>query len=270
MEYGSGFWRKVIMRHNNFKLFDTRIDAIQIPQVLQEMEKWIGEKNFGNYICISNMNDIAYGYKDEQIKKATNAASLSVPDGMSLVFLARLKGFDIKERVYGADLMQGFFKMAVQKGYRNYFYGGSEEALKGLTANVKKQFPQLKIAGFYSPPFRPLDKKEKGEIIDKINEVSPDVLWVGLGCPKQQLWMSEHRGRLKVPVMVGVGAAFDFLSGNKKQAPKWMRNNGLEWLFRLVKEPKRLWKRYLIGNTIFVWLVLKELGKKLVGHSKPR
>ncbi len=239
-----------------------KINIIQIPQVLQKMEKWIGERNFGNYICISNMNDIAYSYRNKKIKEATNAASLSVPDGMSLVFLARLKEFKIKERVYGADLMQDFFKVAAQKGYSSYFYGGTNEALKKLIANIKKQFPQLKIAGFYSPPFRELNEKEKEKNIAKINKISPDVLWVGLGCPKQQLWMFEHKHKLKVPAMVGVGAAFDFLSGNKPQAPKWMRNSGLEWLFRLIKEPKRLWKRYLIGNSLFIFLVLKEMLRK--------
>ena len=251
----------------SFKLLNTRIDAIQIPQVLQKMEKWIGERNFGNYICISNMNDIAYSYRNKKIKEATNAASLSVPDGMSLVFLARLKGFDIKERVYGADLMQGFFKIAEQKGYNNYFYGGTEEALKRLIANIKKQFPQLKIAGFYSPPFRKLNKKEKEEIVAKINKISPDVLWVGLGCPKQQLWMFEHKDKLKVSAMVGVGAAFDFLSNNKQQAPEWMRSNGLEWLFRLIKEPRRLWKRYLIGNSLFIFLLAKEMLAKIGGRD---
>jgi len=185
-----------------------------------------------------------------------------------LVFLARLKGFDIKERVYGADLMQGFFKIAEQRGYRSYFYGATEETLRKLITNLGKQFPEMKIAGFYSPPFRSLNKQEKEEVINNINKTSPDVLWVGLGCPKQQLWMSEHKDRLKVPVMVGVGAAFDFLSGNKEQAPQWMQDNGLEWLFRLVKEPRRLWKRYLIGNSLFIFLVLKEILNKIGGRNE--
>lgn len=238
-----------------------KVNIVQIPEVVKIMEEWIENKNFRNYIIVSNANDVVVSRKNIKVREAVVNSSLSVPDGFSLVLLARMYGYPLKERVYGPDLMLEFLKATEGKGYLHFFYGSTDNVLKQLVTNLKKKFPKLNVSGSYSPPFRELSSEEDEEVVDMINEASTDVLWVGLGCPKQQLWMYEHKDRLKVPVMVGVGAAFDFLSETKKQAPKWMRNSGLEWLFRLVTEPRRLWKRYLIGNTIFIWLSLKELIK---------
>ena len=240
-------------------VLNTRIDITDIGFVISKMQEWIRNKAFGNYICISNMNDIVHSDKDINVSKATNAAALSVPDGMSLVFLARLKGFNIKKRIYGPDLMRDFLVVSNKRGYRNFFYGSTESTLKSLVCSLKEKFPSLTVAGTYSPPFGLLSKEEEGSIVNMINNSEVDVLWVGLGCPKQQLWMYRYKDRLRVPVMVGVGAAFDFLSGQKPQAPIWMQNSGLEWFFRLLKEPKRLWKRYLLGNLAFLYLAIKSL-----------
>jgi len=182
-----------------------------------------------------------------------------VPDGISLVVLAKIYNYHLKKRVYGPDLMLEFLKKADFKGYSNFFYGSAKEVLNLLIKNFKIKFPSLNIVGVYSPPFRELTVDEDREIVDMINRASPDVLWVSLGCSKQQLWMYEHKDKLNVPVMVGVGAAFDFLSGVKPQAPRWMRDNGFEWLFRLFTEPKRLWRRYLINGPLFVYFVAQEL-----------
>lgn len=235
-----------------------RVDPVQTPQVIESMETWIKNRNFGNYIVISNANDAAASRRDKKVKEAVNQSSLSVPDGFSLVLLARLNGYPLKRRVYGPDLMDDFFKISQSKGYSHFFYGSTEGILSKFKSELRIKFPGLKISGFYSPPFSQLNQEEDQEIIDRINKASPDVLWVGLGCPKQQLWMYEHKDKLKVPVMVGVGAAFDFLAKTKPQAPSWMRDHGLEWLFRLITEPKRLWKRYLLGNTMFLWFFGKE------------
>ncbi|MBL7196761.1 MAG: WecB/TagA/CpsF family glycosyltransferase [Candidatus Omnitrophica bacterium] len=247
-----------------------KIDIIQIPRVIETMEEWIKNRDFGNYICISNMNDIAYSYRNREIRKATNAASLSVPDGFSLVLLARMHGYPLKRRVYGSELMNEFLNLSEKKEYSHFFYGATNSTLEKLNLNLRKKFPGLKINGFYSPPFRELSEDEDREVIEMINLASPDVLWIGLGCPKQQLWMYRHKDKLKVPVMVGVGAAFDFLAGVKPQAPRWLRDNGFEWLFRLVTEPKRLWKRYLIGNTLFSWFLLREfINIKILKKNTP-
>jgi N-acetylglucosaminyldiphosphoundecaprenol N-acetyl-beta-D-mannosaminyltransferase len=245
-----------------------RIDLVQIPDVIKRISGWIENKEQGNYIVVSNANDVVASKKDAKVKKAANASNLSVPDGISLVLLARLMGSHIKKRVYGPDLMLDFLKLAESRGYSNFFYGTTQETLSLLVNNLRFKFPKLKIAGTYSPPFRLLNELENKEIIDIINKASPDVLWVGLGTPKQQLWMYEHKDNLKVPVMVGVGAAFDFLAGIKLQAPRWMRDNGFEWLFRFASEPKRLWRRYLINNSLFVFYVTLELISKAFTLNK--
>ncbi|MDP3013321.1 MAG: WecB/TagA/CpsF family glycosyltransferase [Candidatus Subteraquimicrobiales bacterium] len=230
------------------------------------MASWISSHSHGYNIVVSNANDALLCKKDSKIKEAVNNSSLSVPDGISLVLLAKLKGYKLKKRVYGPDLMFEFLKLSEIKGYSHFFYGATEETLGLLIKNLKELFPGLKIAGTYSPPFKPLSKEEDAGVVNIINKANPDVLWIGLGCPKQQLWMYEHKDKLRIPVMVGVGAAFDFLAGTKLQAPRWIRDNGFEWLFRLVTEPKRLWRRYLVDCPLFVYYVLLDtISKFLTG-----
>ncbi|MFA5156169.1 MAG: WecB/TagA/CpsF family glycosyltransferase [Candidatus Omnitrophota bacterium] len=242
----------------NFKVLGTRIDAVQIPDVITAVEGWINAGSRGNYIVISNANDVMTGKTDDLARKAANASNLSVPDGISLVLLGRLYGHRLKKRVYGPDLMLEFLELSVKRGYTNFFYGATDSILEKLKDNLAHRFPGIKVAGSYAPPFKELTPEEEAAIIKLINSAAPDVLWVGLGCPKQQLWMYKHKSNLKVPAMIGVGAAFDFISGNKPQAPVWIRNNGFEWLFRLATEPKRLWKRYLGGGSQFIYYAGKE------------
>jgi len=263
----------VIQREENISCFysmGTRVDVVQIPKVILCMEEWINESVSCRYICISNMNDVVWGQKDSRVKLATNGAALSVPDGMSLVQVGRLNGFQIPDRVYGPDLMKEFFSVTAHKTYRHYFYGGNENTLKHLVQNIQKKYPGINLVGSYSPPFRELTDLEKKDVICRINEVKPDIVWIGLGCPKQQLWMHEFSPSLKASAMVGVGAAFDFLAGMKRQAPRWMQKNGLEWLFRVCSEPKRLWRRYLAHGSAFVFGSMKEImkHKKHKGISK--
>jgi len=242
---------------------------LQISDIVNIIDDWIQNKDFGNYVVISNANDVVMGSKDKMVMEAVNSSSLSCPDGISLVLLARLYGYHLKRRVYGPDLMLEFLKVAEKKGYTNFFYGSTLQTLEALVSNLKKRFPSLSVVGIYAPSFRnniEIDEKE----IEIINNASPDVLWVGLGCPKQQLWMYKHKDKLKVPVMVGVGAAFDFLSGTKPQAPRWIRDNGFEWLFRLLTEPKRLWRRYLIDCPFFLYLVGKEIASGNFLKNKKR
>jgi N-acetylglucosaminyldiphosphoundecaprenol N-acetyl-beta-D-mannosaminyltransferase len=189
-----------------------------------------------------------------------NRAGLVTPDGMPLVWLGRLKGLEAK-RVYGPDLMLLTCEMAARKGYSHYFYGGMPGVPEKLADHLQRKFPGLKVAGTYSPPFRQMTAEEDQKIIQKINKARPHILWVGLSSPKQDLWMAEHLGKIKAPVMIGVGAAFNFHSGSVKQAPHWMQRSGLEWVFRLSQEPKRLWKRYLFDNPAFAVNVLLQLTK---------
>jgi len=248
----------------SIKICGIRVDMVQIPDVIRIMEEWIKKKEFGNYVVVANANDVVIGKKMSQVKVAMNESSLTVPDGISIVLASRFYGFKLKRRVYGAELMLEFLRRAQAEGYTNFFYGSTTETLNRLREKLINDFPRLNIKGVYSPPFRELSEEEDKAIIEMINGFLPDVLWVGLGCPKQQIWMYKHRDKLKVPVMVGVGAAFDFIAGTKPQAPEFMRENGLEWLFRLLTEPRRLWKRYFVNGALFLYYVGKEIVRNKV------
>lgn len=238
-----------------------KVNIVQIPEVIGIMEDWIRSRNMGNYIAVSNALDVVLSKKDSGVREAVNNSNLSVPDGISLVLAARAYGYDLKKRVYGPDLLLEFLRATQDENYSHFFYGTTKETLERLVKSLKKQFPKLKISGTHPSFFRELTNQDKTRVVETINNSSTDILWVGIGCPRQELWMYDFKDKLKVPVMVGVGAAFDFLSGTKPQAPRWIRDNGFEWLFRLIIEPKRLWKRYLVGNSIFLWLFLKEFIK---------
>jgi N-acetylglucosaminyldiphosphoundecaprenol N-acetyl-beta-D-mannosaminyltransferase len=164
--------------------------------------------------------------------------------------------------------MNEFLKFSEGKECSHFFYGATGWTLKLLIDNLKFRFPSLRIVGSYAPPFRSLSREEDAEIVDMINKAKPDVVWVGLGCPKQQIWIYEHKEKLKVPVMVGVGAAFDFLAGTKPQAPRWMRDHGFEWLFRLISEPKRLWRRYLVNYPLFIYFFIVDSIKRPIKSCK--
>ena len=232
---------------------------MQIPDVVAQMERWIGERRGSHYIAVTGMHGVTEAQHDAALKEVLNSADLVVPDGMPLVWLGRWRGFGLKRRVYGPELMLEFCRATASKGYRHFFYGGAPGVAGELAGRLRRQFPSLQVVGTYSPPFRPVTPEEDAQVAHMICEARPDVLWVGLSTPKQERWMSEHRDRLDAPVMVGAGAAFDLNTGRVKQAPRWMREHGLEWFWRLLAEPRRLWRRYLIGGAEFVWLVALEL-----------
>lgn len=227
------------------------------------MKEWICEKKGCHSSAPSSMHGVVEAQRDHRFKDILNSTDLVVPDGTPLIWAGRRRGYDLPRRVYGPDLMLAFCEKTQDQGYRHFFYGGEPGVAEQLADSLKRRFPPMKIAGTYSPPFRPLNKDEDEEIVAMISRAAPDVLWVGLGTPKQERWMHEHKNKLGVPVVVGVGAAFDMISGRRRQAPRWMRERGFEWLFRLCQEPRRLWRRYLIYGTEFVFLiVLENLGLK--------
>jgi N-acetylglucosaminyldiphosphoundecaprenol N-acetyl-beta-D-mannosaminyltransferase len=195
-------------------------------------------------------------HRDEALRRIYNHAGLSAPDGVPLVWLSHLAGHRGVRRVYGPDLMLSLCERSTSKGYRHFLYGGAEGVAERLRTNLQHRFPGIRIVGSFEPPFRELTLEEDGQVVRLINQGNPDVIWVGLGTPKQERWMAAHLGRLNAPILVGVGAAFDFHAGVKKQAPVWMRRTGLEWFFRLLSEPRRLGRRYLLYNPQFVGLVL--------------
>jgi N-acetylglucosaminyldiphosphoundecaprenol N-acetyl-beta-D-mannosaminyltransferase len=240
-----------------FTVLGVRVNAIQIPEVLAQMERWICERNGCHFIAVTGMHGVTEAQHDVSFKQVLNSADLVVPDGMPLVWLGRWQGYPLDRRVYGPELMQSFCCVTGSK-YRHFFYGGMPGVPTLLAEILRKNFG-IEVVGIYSPPFRTLSREEDEEVLAQINAARPDVLWIGLSTPKQERWIYEHRPKLQVPIAVGVGAAFDLNSGKTKQAPRWMREHGLEWSFRLWQEPRRLWRRYLIYGSEFVWNVTREL-----------
>lgn len=231
------------------------VSAVNIPMVLDVIDGWIAQRT-PHYVCVTGVHGVMESQSDEALRKIHNQAGLVTPDGMPLVWLGRLKGFHNVRRSYGPDLMLALCARSVEKQYRHFFYGGAEGVPEKLAEVLQTRFPGLVVAGTYSPPFRSLTPEEDQAIVNMINETHPDIVWVGLSTPKQERWMAKYVGRLSAPALLGVGAAFDFHTGRKPQAPHWMQLSGLEWLFRLLCEPRRLWKRYLINNPRFVIAIL--------------
>ena len=228
-------------------ILGVHIAAVNMKWVLEYLRKNIQDIK-GDYICVSNVHTTVTSYEDSKYLAIQNNALMALPDGGPLSSLSRKRGYPDMERVTGPSLMGEVFK----EGYRHYFYGSTEETLELLKDKLAKNYPNMTIVGMYSPPFRLLTNEEDEEVIKQINDTNPDFVWVGLGAPKQEIWMSEHQGKIN-GLMIGVGAGFDYYAGNIKRAPLWMQEHNLEWLYRLIQDPKRLFKRYLVTNTKFIW-----------------
>jgi N-acetylglucosaminyldiphosphoundecaprenol N-acetyl-beta-D-mannosaminyltransferase len=228
-----------------------------MTQAIGQIMAWI-ENRARQYVSVCTVHTVMECQRDERMRRAVNEAGLATPDGMPLVWLGKWKSQAEVSRVYGPDLMVALCQCSVERGYTHYFYGGAAGVPEQLAERLQARFPGLAVAGAYSPPFRPLTLAENSQVINQINGARPDIIWVGLGTPKQDLWMAAQRAHLTAPVLIGVGAAFDFHTGRLPQAPHWMQRNGLEWLFRLWQEPRRLWYRYLVYNPLFVSLVLAQ------------
>ena len=251
-------------QHSTVKILGSHIHRIPIPSVIREMERWIDASTSDSklhQIIVSGFHGIWEAYRNQNLKTIFNSADIWIPDGIAPVLISRLKGLRNMERTPGAELMQAFFRLADKKGYSSFFYGDTQKTLTGLRKKLLADYPGHKIAGTFSPPFRLLTKKENEDIIQMINDSCPDVLWVALGLPKQERWIYERRNRLHVPVAIGVGAAFAFVSGNVKRVPEWIGKNGLEWLWRFIQEPKKLWRRDLLDGPRFLWHVFLELAR---------
>ncbi|MDX1622635.1 MAG: WecB/TagA/CpsF family glycosyltransferase [Gemmatimonadota bacterium] len=234
------------------------MSPVDMEAALRRIEGWIAGRE-PNYVCVSGVHGVMESQRDPELRTIHNRAGMVTPDGMPLVWLSRLAGFREVERVYGPDLMLACCERSVERGWRHFLYGGAEGVPELLTERLEERFPGIEIAGAYSPPFRPLTEEEDAAVVERIDAANPDIVWVGLGTPKQERWMDAHVGRLGAPVLIGVGAAFDFHTGRKRQAPGWMQRAGLEWLYRLLSEPRRLGRRYCVNNPLFVWSVLLQV-----------
>lgn len=249
-------------RPDRINVLGVGISAINMASALGHIEHWIRARQ-RQYVCITGVHGVMESQRDAELRRIHNAAGLVTPDGMPMVWLLWAGGYRAAERVYGPDLMAAVLELSVARGYRHFFYGASETTLARLEAKLRDRFPGLRIVGSHSPPFRPLTPSEDAAVVEMINAARPDVVWVGLSTPKQERWMAEHRDRLEAPVLVGVGAALDFHAGVLRQAPRFMQRSGIEWLFRLAMEPRRLWRRYLRNNPAFLLCISgQKLGLK--------
>lgn len=238
--------------HERFNVLGVGVSSINMNDAIGIVDEWI-EKRKSNYVTITGVHGVMESQADENLRKIHNQAGMVTPDGMPLAWLGRYGGHDNVTRVCGPDFMLEILENSLSKGYRHYLYGGNEGVPKLLKSKLEQKFPGIKIVGTFSPPFRALTKEEDDRIIKNIKGTKPDIVWVGLGTPKQERWMASHVGQLESTVLVGVGAAFDFHAGLKSRAPLWMQRSGLEWLFRLLSEPRRLWWRYFKNNPLFIF-----------------
>lgn len=243
---------------NDAYILTMRTDVTNKNNVVSRVSQLINER-LSAYICVSNVHMCMETFDSEIFMNVVNNADMVIPDGRPIYWAQRLLGFHKAEQVRGQDIMHELCLTSQYTKFNIGLYGASSDKILATVANKLKQtFPGINITYMYSPPFRPLTSAEDEIVIDEINKRNVNILFVGIGCPKQEIWMSSHKGRLNC-VMVGVGAAFDFISGSKKHAPRWMQKFGLEWLFRLFSEPKRLWKRYLKQNPRFIFHMIKQL-----------
>ncbi|MEV5962694.1 WecB/TagA/CpsF family glycosyltransferase [Kribbella sp. NPDC051952] len=246
-----------------------RVDVLGIHISITNLDHTVG--TFGRWIdhdarelvCVTDMNALLHARADERLTEVYNTAGLTVPDGMPLVWAGKKAGFERMDRVAGPDLLERVMAEAAARGWTQYFYGGAEGVAEELRDVFQERHPALKVVGTECPPYRQLTEAEDADVVARMNEARPDIIWVGLGAPKQERWMDDHRDRLNAPILIGVGAAFDFHTGRLDRAPLWMQRAGLEWSYRLYKEPKRLWRRYVLGIPRFVLGILRHPPRSL-------
>jgi N-acetylglucosaminyldiphosphoundecaprenol N-acetyl-beta-D-mannosaminyltransferase len=245
------------------------VSAITMSMAVEEVARWIqdGEQH---YVCVTGVHGVMESQADPSLRDIHNNSGLTTPDGMPMVWSGRYAGAKYMERVYGPDLMLELCARAAERGWSSYFYGGKEGVPELLAERLTDRFPGFRVAGTYSPPFRPLTAEEDRELVERVNSAAPDLIWVGLSTPKQERWMAAHIGRLQAPALLGVGAAFDIHAGLLPQAPPWIQRVGLEWLYRLLREPRRLWRRYLHNNPRFIAAVMRRHPEMVTSRALTR
>jgi N-acetylglucosaminyldiphosphoundecaprenol N-acetyl-beta-D-mannosaminyltransferase len=242
----------------SFFVAGVRIHALRVTDVVSTIDDWIRERR-SDYIVLTGAHGIVEMQTDPALRQINNRAGLTTPDGMPVVWFGRLKGHKAIEKVYAPEIMAETFRRGVPKHFRHFLYGGEPGVADALARTLEDAYPGIQIAGTYCPPFRELDDREAADVASRINDADPHIVWVGIGCPKQERWMERFRPFLRAPVLIGVGAGFDFLAGRKPLAPRWIQRSGFEWLYRLASEPRRLWPRYSRVVPIFLYVAMRDL-----------
>jgi N-acetylglucosaminyldiphosphoundecaprenol N-acetyl-beta-D-mannosaminyltransferase len=238
-------------------IFDIPVVAASMPEVLDTIGDWIACRG-RHYICTLDVHALVESTKSPDVRRIYQNAAMVTPDGMPLVWFLHRKGYSQANRICGPDLMPALFDLSQTRGYKHFLYGSSERTIRLMRQSIEVRWPGARVVGSFSPPFRPLTPTEIDTVNALINAAEPDIVWVGLGAPKQDRWMAAHRPSLAAPALIGVGAAFDMLAGVVRRAPSFVQRSGCEWMFRLTQEPQRLWKRYLSANSQFALLVLAQ------------
>jgi N-acetylglucosaminyldiphosphoundecaprenol N-acetyl-beta-D-mannosaminyltransferase len=233
------------------------VHAINMEQAVAEIDQAVMNRRKG-YVCVTGVHGVMVAHSDSQFKGILNKSFLTTPDGMPMVWVGRLEGFRHMDRVYGPDLMLEICRLSEERGYKHFFYGGNSGVAERLAGALRARYPKLNVVGVNTPPFRPLNPSEEHALQEQVMRAQPDFFWVGLSTPKQERFMADHLGALDCTLMLGVGAAFDVHAGITKEAPRWVKRAGLQWFHRLLQEPKRLWKRYLINNPTFVFHIVRQ------------
>lgn len=241
-------------RFPSYRVLGVRIDAVQVPEAVRAMREWALDRSRPRFVAVTPVQNVVEAQRDPGYRACLEQADLCVADGFPIMVLGRLAGHPMRRRVYGPELMLRFLEAAPE--LRHFLYGGLPGVAERLAEALERRIPGFRIAGSFGPPVGPVPPREPADSALALERARPDVVWVGLGTPKQERWMAARREELGIPLLVGVGAAFDFLSGRVAQAPRWMREAGFEWLFRLAVEPRRLWRRYLLGGGEFVLRIL--------------
>lgn len=245
------------------------VSAIDPDIAIRTISEWI-DAGSREYVCVTGVHGVMESQRDPRLKEIHNSAGLVTPDGMPMVWCGRLAGASWMRRVYGPDLMLNVCGESERTGWRHFLYGAAEGVAEELASNLRKLFPKIEIVGTHTPPFRELSDEEVQQTAEMINSTRPHIVWVGLSTPKQERWMNRFRELLDVPVLIGVGAAFDLHTGRVPQAPQWMGRSGLEWAFRLSVEPKRLWRRYLGSIPVFLFQIVRRPPRLVTEFSQSK
>lgn len=248
-------------RHAHADVLGVDLSAINMNRSLELAEGWIPTGSSA-YICMTGVHGVMEAQSNLGLLHVLNNAFINAPDGMPMSWVGWLQGHEQMDRVYGPDFMTNLCQRSVAKGYRHYLYGGQPGVAQDLKHALGQRFPGLLIVGTYSPPFRDLTPDEEDDLLADVQMARPDIVWVGLSTPKQELFMARYVNKLRVPLLIGVGAAFDFHTGRLDEAPAWIKRAGLQWLHRLLQDPRRLWRRYLLNNPLFIWRITLQLFKR--------
>ncbi len=229
-----------------------KVSAVNMKLAVELADQWVVAGNPG-YICVTGVHGVMEAQADSELRRILNRALINAPDGMPMSWIGHLQGFQQMDRVFGPDFMTAMCRLSVERGYRNFLYGGKPGVAELLSETLRRKFPDLQVVGTYTPPFRNLTPEEEAEILAQVRESRPHILWVGLSTPKQERFMAQYVDRLQTPLLVGVGAAFDYHTGHIRDCSEWIKRAGLQWLHRLRQDPRHLWRRYLRNNPAFLW-----------------